>query len=74
MDTTSLNSGGDLERFRQIVLEDDRLLEQLRQTSGVESFAALGVELGQQRGCAFTMDHVRAAVQEARRARLQRWI
>jgi hypothetical protein len=74
MDTGSLNSRGDLEHFRQLVLEDDQLLEQLRQAGGLESFAALAVALGQQRGCAFTSEQVRAAVQEARRAWLQGWI
>lgn len=74
MGTSSLNSREELERFRQVVLEDDQLLEQLRQTADQESFAALAVQLGWQRGCAFSAEHVRAALQEARRAWLLRWI
>lgn len=63
-----------LERFRQIVLEDDRLLERLRQTGDLESFVALLVELGLEHGCPFTPEHVREAVQAQRRTWLQKWI
>ena len=57
-----------------MVLEDDPLLKQLRQTDGLESFAVLAVALGRERGCVFSLEDVPAAVQEARRTWLERWI
>jgi hypothetical protein len=63
-----------LERFRQVVLEDPELFKQLRQTADVDSFVALAVRLGAARDCAFTEQEVRDALRECRRARLERWI
>jgi hypothetical protein len=63
-----------LNRFRQLVLEDDKLLERLRATGDLESFVALTVQLGGEHGYALTPEQVRAAVQEQRRAWLQKWI
>jgi hypothetical protein len=57
-----------------MVVEDDQLFNQLRQTVDLESFAALAIALGQQRRCAFGLEDVRAAVREARRVWLERWI
>jgi hypothetical protein len=64
----------DLERFRQLVLADPGLHEQPRQANGRESFVALAVRLGGERGCIFTDAEVRAALRECRRAWLERWI
>jgi len=74
MDTALQNTRQNWERFHQIVLRDDQLLSQLQQAADLQSFAALAVELGQREGCRFTTEHVRAAVQEARRAWLERWL
>jgi hypothetical protein len=74
MYTVALNFREDLDRFRQMVLEEDQLLEQLQQTAGLDAFARLTVELGRQRGCVFTAEQVLAAVQEARRSWLERWL
>jgi hypothetical protein len=63
-----------LERFRQLVLADRSLLEQLRQTSDQESFVALAVRLGAERDCVFTEAEMRAALREFRRVWLERWI
>ena len=63
-----------LERFRQLVLADRSLREQLRQTSDLEGFVALAVRLGAERDCVFTDQEVRAALRECRRAWLERWI
>lgn len=63
-----------LERFRELVLNDASLHDELRATPDLEAFVARAVELGRERGCEFTTETVRAAVQEARRALLERWI
>jgi hypothetical protein len=63
-----------LERFRQLVLADRGLHEQLRQTADLDVFVALAVRLGSERGCVFTEQEVRDAVRECRRAWLERWI
>lgn len=53
-----------LERFRQLVLADRGLHEQLRQTSDLSGFIALAVRLGAERDCVFTDEEVRAALRE----------
>jgi hypothetical protein len=63
-----------LERFRQLVLADRDLHQQLRQTSDLDGFVALAVRLGAERACAFTEQEVRAALRECRRAWLEKWI
>ncbi|MGO8835826.1 MAG: Nif11-like leader peptide family natural product precursor [Limisphaerales bacterium] len=67
-------SSGHLERFSQMVLADRQLHEQLRTTADLESFIALAVRLGRERGCELTAEEIRAAVQERRRAWFERWI
>jgi len=63
-----------LERFRQLVLADRGLFEQLRQTADVDGFVAQTVRIGAEQGCVFTEQEVRAALQACRRAWLERWI
>lgn len=63
-----------LERFREIVVADQQLFTQLRGTADLENFVALAVQLGAERGCRFTPETVRAAIQERRRAWLERWL
>jgi hypothetical protein len=63
-----------LERFRQLVLADCGLREQLQQTSDLDGFVALAVRLGAERDCVFTDQEVRAALRECRRAWLEKWI
>ena len=63
-----------LERFRELVLNDPRLHDELRRTPDLESFAARAVELGRDYGCEFTAQTVRSAEQEMRRVWLERWI
>ncbi len=64
----------DLERFVQLVLAERDLLDQLRATAELESFAALAVRLGREWGCDFTAEEVRSAVRERRRVWLERGI
>jgi len=70
----SAESRQNLERFRELVLEDAALHDQLRAAADVETFVTLVVQVGRERGCAFTADSVRAALQEQHRAWLERWI
>jgi predicted ribosomally synthesized peptide with nif11-like leader len=63
-----------LEQFRELVLRDPVLQEQLRSLEDVNKFLALVVELGQARGFDFTQDDVRVAMQASRRAWMERWI
>jgi predicted ribosomally synthesized peptide with nif11-like leader len=63
-----------LERFCQLVLEDPQLHQQLRQPLVQDEFIALAIRLGQERGYSFTAEEVRAALNERRRAWLERWI
>ena len=67
-------SSAEFERFRQQVLVDRALQEALRQVVDPEGFAALAVELGRARGCAFDLDAVRAALNAGRRAWVERGI
>jgi len=70
----SIESRQNFERFRQLVLEDPALHDQLRATGDGEAFVARAVQLGGERGCAFTPETVSAVLQEQRQARLQKWI
>jgi hypothetical protein len=73
--SAALRTGSqNLERFRQLVVADRSLLEQLRQTGDLPAFVALAVRLGAERDCAFTEADVRAALRERRHAWLERWI
>ena len=62
------------ERFGELVLEDRGLHAQLRATPHEEAFVTLAVRLGADRGLDFSAPVVRAAVQEKRRAWLERWL
>lgn len=63
-----------LERFRQLVLRDPALQEQLWQTIETEPFIALTVQLGRERGFDFTGEEVRAVMRASQLAWMLRWI
>jgi hypothetical protein len=63
-----------LERFGEAVLADRRLHEQLRSKRDAGAFAALAVQLGEERGFVFTAEVVESALRERRRAWLEKWI
>lgn len=63
-----------LERFGQLVLADRKLHDELRATADEQTFVALAVRLGAERGCDFTAAVVEAALRERRRAWLERWL
>jgi hypothetical protein len=70
----SLTEQMNFERFGELVLADLDLHAQLRATANEDAFVALAVRLGAARGCEFSAPVVRAAVQEKRRAWLERWL
>lgn len=61
-------------RFGELVLADPELHAQLRATANEQEFVALAVRLGADRGCDFSLPVVQAAVEEKRRAWLERWL
>jgi hypothetical protein len=64
----------ELDRFCQLVLENERLHDQLCATADLESFVALAVELARQHGCNFTAAQIHELLKEKRRAWLERWV
>ena len=70
----SLNERQNLERFSELFLEDPELHERLRATANEAAFVALAVRLGAERGCDFAAPVVQAAVNQKRRAWLERWL
>ncbi len=67
-------SRASLEHFRKVVLDDEDLLDRLRQSWNKKAFVALAVDLGRERGFNFTAGDVEEALREARRTWLERWI
>jgi hypothetical protein len=63
-----------LERFCRLVAEDPVFHRTLREAPNLESFIERTVRLGESRGCDFTAEDVRLAVQEKRREWLQHWL
>lgn len=62
------------EQFRQLVLREPALQQQLKATSDREQFIALTQRLGAERGYDFTVEDVRQALQASHRAWLERWL
>jgi predicted ribosomally synthesized peptide with nif11-like leader len=62
------------EQFRQLVLRDTVLQEQLRSTPEREAFIALVLRMGEERGYAFTVEDVEAAMRASQQAWLLRWV
>ncbi|MDB6054842.1 MAG: hypothetical protein JWN25_2365 [Verrucomicrobiales bacterium] len=62
------------ERFGEMALSDPELHAQLRATPNEDAFVVLAVRLGSERGCDFSTSVVRSALQEKRRAWLERWL
>jgi hypothetical protein len=63
-----------LERFGELVLANRELHDQLRAAADQEAFVALAVQLGAAHGCEFAATVVQAAINEKRRAWLERWL
>jgi len=63
-----------LGRFGELVLANRELHDQLRATANEADFVALAVQLGAEHGCEFAATVVQAAINEKRRAWLERWL
>ena len=63
-----------LDRFRDLVLQDSGLQAELRDILDPTAFVARVVELGRERGYEFSAAEVEAAMQAERRAWIERWI
>jgi hypothetical protein len=68
------NEQENLRDFRQMVLADRALHEQLRATSNEGEFIELAVRLAIERGCPITASALQAAVAQKRRDWLERWL
>ena len=67
-------SEGNFERFREIVLQDLSLQEQLREITERSVFIQKVVELSAECGCEITPEDVEEAMRRSRRAWNERWI
>lgn len=67
-------SSASFEEFRQLVLSQPALLGQLRAAADLRSFLELTVALGAAHGYQFGVEQVQAALNESRRAWLERWV
>ncbi len=63
-----------LSEFRGIIFSDVALREKLREITDRQEFVRLIVEMGRERGCAFTADEVDNALRDGRRAWIERWL
>jgi hypothetical protein len=64
----------ELARFRELVLADRALHDRLRAVPHPQDFFALAIQLGVERGCVFSAAVLQTALNEQRRAWLERWI
>ena len=64
----------DLERFIRLVLDDECLQRELRAVTQPSAFPTAVADAAGQRGCAVTPEDVQAALREARRSWLERWV
>lgn len=69
-----LDEQRNLERFTEMVLGDHQLHAQLRAVPDEMAFTSLVIRLAADRGCHFTAGTVQAALNEKRRAWLERWL
>ena len=64
----------DLEKLRTIVFQDESLQKDLQAISDREEFIARVLEIGRARDLNFTEEDVLQAMNEQRRAWIERWI
>jgi hypothetical protein len=63
-----------LARFRQVVLEDEALAEELRDIADRQLFVERVVQFGEKRSCRFAPEDVEEGLRAGRRSWLERWI
>ena len=73
-DLESLTQAQHLERFGELVLADSALHEQLRATPNEAAFIELAIRLAAERGCELTALGLQTAINQKRRALLERWL
>lgn len=64
----------DLEKLRQIVFREEVLQNDLQAISDREEFISRVLEIGKQRDLNFTEEDILQAMNEQRRAWIERWI
>ncbi|HEV7860429.1 MAG TPA: Nif11-like leader peptide family natural product precursor [Pyrinomonadaceae bacterium] len=62
------------EQFKQLVLQDTALQQQLRSISDRDQMVALTQRLGAERGYSFTTEDVWAALHASQREWIERWL
>ena len=67
-------SAKNFEQFRQIVLQDLPLQNELQQINEREAFISRVIKIGAERGFDFDAENVAEAMRESRRAWIERWI
>jgi hypothetical protein len=63
-----------LQRFGELVLADRALHDQLRAAPNEPAFIELALRLAAERGCELTASALQTAVNQKRRAWLERWL
>jgi hypothetical protein len=69
-----LTEAQNLERFGELVLADSALHEQLRAAPSEAAFIELAIRLAAERGCELTASGLQIAINQKRRAWLERWL
>jgi hypothetical protein len=70
----SLTQAQHLERFGELVLADSVLHDQLRAAPSEAAFIELAIGLAAERGCELTASALQTAINQKRRAWLERWL
>jgi hypothetical protein len=70
----SINQQQHFERFRELVLADPGLHDQLRATPNEAAFIELALRFAAERGCEFNAAVLQTELMNRRRAWLERWI
>ena len=73
-DTEPLDQAQNLERFGELVLADVALHNQLRAAPNEQAFIELAIRLAAERGCELTASALQTAINQKRRAWLERWL
>jgi hypothetical protein len=70
----SVNEQQNLERFGELVLAERALHDKLRAAPNEPAFVELAIRLAAERGCALTASALQTAINQKRRAWLERWL
>jgi hypothetical protein len=73
-DLEPLNQAQNLERFGELVLADAALHDQLRAAANEQAFIDLAIRLAAERGCELSAPTLQNAINQKRRAWLERWL